>query len=972
MPHIDPDENFFANIYDLASGSNSNYETVHEYNLKLKNGPEVFTCVNYNIRSFSANFDTFANIFHENSMPDIITLTETWFKEYDTQEIPGYKSYHVYRSERRSGGVSIYVKESVCSFKIDNFSYVNSNLEICTVCIYLNNVKHFIFGIYRPHSGTIDSFKTELDIVLQNPMFSEKTCIALGDFNINLMQDSVNVNGFVDNMQVNHFIPLITKPTRFSEQSQPSLLDQIWLKNPNSFTCGIIIHDLTDHWPVYLRIPILKSPNKTNDKIKITFRLINSQTKALFERKISQFNWNSIEHDDINIYTANFLDKLNEIFQSCCPVKVKLIPKKRMDNPWITSATQKLIQAKSQYFLLYKRGIVSKSENNSFKNKVKSILFKVKEKYYKDLFQKNKNSIKNTWSVIRSIALNSSRKSPPSRIIHDNVEIINNEDIAEVFNSYFSEIPIILNSNLPSSNLDPLSFVKPNTKSSMHLWRATAAECTQIIKSLKNTKVSPESLPVFLLKENAEILAPIIRNIINRCFSSGIFPDLLKIALITPVFKKGDPLNVKNFRPISVLLVLSKIFEKSMYSRLVRFLDSAKILNDVQFGFRKGLSTETAILKLTEYLYEILNSKKCSLEVFIDFQKAFDTIDHEILFNKMSLYGIRGKPLGLFRSFLTGRKQRVKIDNVISSTKPLTIGLPQGSTLSAILYLIYINDLPNFSSNCQQILYADDTTLCFQNKNISDMTTICNNTLTDFSHWAIANRLTINPEKTQCMLFANIQFPENIPSVTLNHRPIESVDSFKFLGVVLDPKIKFNLHIQMICNKISKSIGIIRKISNYVSTSTLISLYYSLIYPYLTYCNLTWGSTYDSHLIPLITLQKKAIRVINKVNYLEHTSPLFFANKILKLPDLIKYRQAIHIFKNLSQYTTPSHSYSTRTSSNLIVPFQRLTLGQHSLAYCGPTTWNSLPDYIKSADSLPIFKRLLREHFLLYYVAQNV
>ena len=171
----------------------------------------------------------------------------------------------------------------------------------------------------------------------------------------------------------------------------------------------------------------------------------------------------------------------------------------------------------------------------------------------------------------------------------------------------------------------------------------------------------------------------------------------------------------------------------------------------------------------------------------------------------------------------------------------------------------------------------------------------------------------------------------------------------------------------MICNKISKSIGIIRKISNYVTTRTLISLYYSLIYPYLTYCNLTWGSTCDAHLIPLITLQKKAVRVINKVNYLEHTSPLFFANKILKLPDLIKYRQAIHIFKNLSQYTTPSHSYSTRTSSNLIAPFLRLTIGQHSLAYCGPTTWNSLPDYIKSAGSLLIFKRLLREHFLHSY-----
>ena len=162
-----------------------------------------------------------------------------------------------------------------------------------------------------------------------------------------------------------------------------------------------------------------------------------------------------------------------------------------------------------------------------------------------------------------------------------------------------------------------------------------------------------------------------------------------------------------------------------------------------------------------------------------------------------------------------------------------------------------------------------------------------------------------------------------------------------------------------------------KHISNYVSTPTLISLYYSLIYPYLIYCNLIWGSTFETHLRSLIILQKRANRVINKVHYLEHTSPLFFSNKILKLLDIVKYRQAVYMYKNPSTHETPSHSYSTRNRGNLIIPFQRLTISQHSLAFCAPNTWNNLPDYLKNSPNLNIFKRELKEYFITSYVERQ-
>ena len=213
-----------------------------------------------------------------------------------------------------------------------------------------------------------------------------------------------------------------------------------------------------------------------------------------------------------------------------------------------------------------------------------------------------------------------------------------------------------------------------------------------------------------------------------------------------------------------------------------------------------------------------------------------------------------------------------------------------------------------------------------------DVAAICNSTLEEFSTWANANRLTINADKTHSMTFSKLSAPECVPDLSINESIIQYVSNIKFLGVTLDANLRYDEHINVICSKVSKSIGVMKHISNYVSTPTLISLYYSLIYPYLIYCNLIWGSTFETHLRPLIILQKRAIRVINKVHYLQHTSPLFFSNKILKLLDIVKYRQAVYMYKNLATHETPSHPYSTRNRGNLIMPFQRLAISLHYLA----------------------------------------
>ena len=359
----------------------------------------------------------------------------------------------------------------------------------------------------------------------------------------------------------------------------------------------------------------------------------------------------------------------------------------------------------------------------------------------------------------------------------------------------------------------------------------------------------------------------------------------------------------------------------------------------------------------------------------IDFQKAFDTINHSILLSKLEIYGIRGLPLQLISNYLQNRHTIVKINNAFSSPKPLHLGLPQGSVLSPILFLLYINDLPNISTSFKPILFADDTTLCFNNPDLSILNETCNSELEKFFSWTICNRLSINYDKTFIISVSNLFTNTNLPNtgdIILNGSAIKTENSCKFLGVFIDKKMKFDVHIQYISKKISKNIGILFRIRDLVPHQVLKSLYYSYIYPYLYYCIVVWGGTFDVHLNPLKILQKKAIRIINKQPYLAHTTPLFFSNGILKLEDIYKYSLGIHFYKyKLYDSYLRDHDHDTRFRDTLRIPFNRLVTSGQSVSERGSRVWNSLPDDVKGSASLRTFKYKLKAFYIGKYSPNN-
>lgn len=494
----------------------------------------------------------------------------------------------------------------------------------------------------------------------------------------------------------------------------------------------------------------------------------------------------------------------------------------------------------------------------------------------------------------------------------------------------------------------------------------TSADVMNVIKTLKSKNSNVNEISAHIIKCNIEEITYPIALLFNQSISTGKFPSDLKTANITPVHKSGPNSVPNNYRPISTLSPFSKIFELLMKNKLVAYLDSKNILGRCQYGFRSGSSTYDALSMFSSHLYSSLNTKQSVLSIFVDFSKAFDTVNHMILLDKLYFYGIRGPLHSWFQDYLTNRSQCTIYDGHKSSTRNISTGVPQGSVLGPILFLIYINDITNIFTSANTILFADDMTLYFTDSNIETLFPQANQDLNKLYNWCLSNRLTINTNKTFYMFFSN-KVNVYLPDLKINNNLISRSTSFKFLGVMFDENFNFKSHINNISNKLSRSTAMLYRLRDFMPCEVLKILYYAHIYPHLLYCNPIWSTTYVTHLTSLNLLHKKIIRIITNSSYLEHTTPLFKNTKILKLQDITKLSIATCMYKHQISASLPTHLYPTRHREQFCLPSHRLTLFRHSTMYQGPLIWNSLPQHIKNAPSLNIFKNKLKLHLLDTY-----
>ena len=618
---------------------------------------------------------------------------------------------------------------------------------------------------------------------------------------------------------------------------------------------------------------------------------------------------------------------------------------------------------------------------------IKILIRQSKRDYYTTFFEENKSDTKKTWEGIRQI-VNISKKNRvvPVQLKYKNEIKTDKIDIAQSFNEFFVGIGNMVESKIPKGKTHFSAFLGASSPNSIFLKPVDNDEVLGIILNLKPSKAcGPNSIPSNLLRVHGDSLCEPLKYILNMSLSQGIFPELLKDAIVCPIYKKKDKDKCENYRPISLLSNLSKLFERAMHTRLYEFIENSGNFYDKQFGFRKKYSTNHALLSIVEGIREKLDNKTFVCGVFIDLEKAFDTVNHKILLAKLQHYGIRGTANKWFASYFSSRKQKVRFLDTYSLDQEISCGVPQGSILGPLLFLIYINDMRNAVKHSIVHHFADDTNLLCSDKDPTQLRLKMNVDLKLIFEWLCSNRLSLNVSKTEFIIFKPPK--KNIHqriTLKLNGTTLYESQKIRYLGLIMDERLTWKHHITELSKKLSKSIGIIFKMKELCPQRVLISLYYSLVHSYLNYGACVWGNADEIHVNKIRVLQKKIIRIIANVEYNDHSSPLFKAFKILKFDDILKMQLACLMFdfdhgnlpKCFNIYfnrLSSIHNYNTRNatagklSENIAV--NTSTHGFTMFKFIGPKVLNNIKDFAFYNDSKSVqsFRKKYKSNLIEIY-----
>ncbi len=523
---------------------------------------------------------------------------------------------------------------------------------------------------------------------------------------------------------------------------------------------------------------------------------------------------------------------------------------------------------------------------------------------------------------------------------------------------------------------DPVDYITNRVEDSITLPDTSASEVLELILGLNPKKASGyDEINNKLIKRTNDTIAPFLNTLFNAVMKQGVYPDCFKTAQVTPLYKGGDRSNVNSYRPISLLPAFSKLLEKIIFVRMMNFLIEKNILSERQFGFRPKFSTEYAILDIYEKLLKNLDEKQTSCAIFLDLAKAFDTVSHDILLRKLEKYGIRGNALELLSSYLKDRYQFVKMGETKSIISLIEYGVPQGSILGPILFLLYINDLPE-ATNFFIKLYADDTFLCAQSNDLKALEKHVNEELKKVYDWLRSNRLTLNIAKSKYIIVTNKRSVTPI-SVRINDTELDECDSYKYLGVIFDKNLDWKAHVEYICDKISRAVGCIAKLRHRVDIEILREVYHALIHSYVRYGILAWGNISEAGMQPLTTLLNKAIRIMTFAPFGPlDLKPIYKELEILNISQTFSFEKAKFMYKSkmnilpvtiadyFEAYERPVHSYNLRRRQHDNQPdfVFNTASGRKSIQHEGELLWKSLPPYLKECESLNVFKGFFKKY----------
>ena len=960
----------------------SPYLDTQELCEKLHAVKSNLSIISLNAQCIRAKFDDFQiamNEINKKCHVSIVCIQESWLSsECCTKmfELPDYQLISKGKYCSNHGGLLIYVhNDYYCepiTIKEDTIGWENLFVKVRHKST--GSKANIIGNIYRVPKELLSDFhlfQEEFDEALELLRTIRSPIYLCGDYNIDLLKINTkdHYNTFYNNLTAAGYLPRISLPTRITNHSA-TLIDNIFSTELCNNDSAVIVNHISDHQMICTYSTDTDKNYYAPRKRFIEIEKNDQQTLEKFLSKLKNSNITNLlnldENADPNLNFDLFMKHFMNLKQECFQRKlVRFDKKKHRINPWITSGILKSINFKDK---LYKTLMQTSKDSTDYpvllsnfkvyKNIIRRSIMLAKRDYYRNAFNRYSTNMKKTWQTI-SQTLNRRKRDrdfPQEFKLANGNTISEPKKIANAFNDFFIGIGDGGVSN-ESTNNDFNRYMPSKANCTLMFEPITVDTISRIISGLKpKTSTGIDNISNKLLKFVKNVISEPLSIIINQMLKLGIFPDLLKISKVVPLYKKDDDSNLSNYRPISLLPSISKIFEKVLLEQLTTYLDNNNLIHNHQYGFRKRHSTEYAALHIVDYLNYEMDLKRTPINLYLDLSKAFDSLSHKILISKLKHYGICDIALKLMKSYLENRKQYVQFDTCTSDMKSIRNGVPQGSILGPLLFLIYINDFPNSSKLFNFLMYADDTTLfcCLEDIKSDNKELVLNNELQRVHSWLKANRLSLNVKKTKYMLFRK-QKRTDIRELNLriSNDAIQPVDDFNFLGLHINSKLNWETHTNVISKRMSRAVGVIKKLQLVFPKTILLTIYNALILPHINYCLLSWGSA--SAVKTIFTIQKRAIRAISSAGYNAHTEPLFKFFNVLKVEDIYNYRLLV-LYYNLKHKNVPYHiaSFLPKTSiarERYPIRKSRLQPPLHAHEYITKTCKYRLPVFLNSINN---------------------
>lgn len=937
----------------------NSHESFNQIKKYIEN--KQLVCVYLNIRSLRKNFNNFLIEIKEIlDEIDIIILVETNISddERDFYKIEGFSSEHRNREMRRGGGIAIYLKTSI-GYEVEFPD--SSSYESMLIKMKINGQILSILAVYRPPGKTnIQTYISEIKRSIIEKDFS-KNLIIVGDINIDMNKTIKGNQLYLDFISSSGLQSCNNMSTREDTKKNTSTnIDHVLVRFksiPAYIAAGRVETDISDHYSLFFTVDHESKLITKADTIKEISRIDNEKAKLM----IAETDWSNVmkQKKSEQIY-EEFTKKMLDIYDKATYVQKPL--KSRRPYPWMTKELLQLCKVREELYKKWKKNQSNNENENSYKsyrNYVNKKIRNEKNSYYKTQFNKSIGDMRQSWRLINEI-LGRPKKNNDDQVlknINEDATITSNK-LADSFNDQVQSVVHLCNHKCLKYSPTPLNHT-------IFIEMADEQEVLNILKNLNvNKSAGIDGIRAIDLKSNAELFAPIMTKLINSTITESNIPDKMKTAIIRPIYKSGKKSDMSNYRPVSILPIMEKIMEEVIVRRINNFVTKYKIINKRQYGFQAGKSINRLLGDFSSHLNESKGKKMHSIILFIDFKKAFDTLDHNIMVSCLQNIGIRGLCLEWIRNYLKNRSYKVKISDKTSKEVEVMHGVPQGSKLGPLLYLLYTNNIFNVMTKSTVFAYADDLAIVINAENLDEAIKTTQYELDQITKWSHDHKIIINAKKTKVMHIPPYnEIHKNIDLHIMNEpckddtntTKIETVTEMKYLGIVVDNNANWKKHIDYIRAKLRKTIFFMYHLKRSSNSSIMKRVYFALAEPHIRFGITAWGSAKYCNVI--VKLQNKIVRFLHKDD----------KNNILSIKKLYKMTMINTYYNSRKDYLKKiNHNHHTRqkTSGKFETPIIKNSKHQQTLENVIPHLFNELPEDLTNIKDPNKRKTLLKKFFL--------